>query len=296
MVIIASREGQLANRLFHASSFIVNAKENNYHVCHLFFEDYYQFFSESLDQKRNLISFLGKKRTWFLSGVQKITTLLIRVLLKLRITRLPFIEIIEHKGYDQDKPAFDLNNQDFIKKAKSKLVLVYGWLFRDTINEKKYRQLLIEIWQPNKNFILNIDNYWQRYKSNCDILIGVHMRGGDYKKFEGGKWYYEPQQYYNKMEELAALEVFKSKKIGYVICTNEKNVSFSNSDAFLVFMEERHFVEDLFLLSKCDYIIGPPSTFSGLASFYGKTPLYKITDINNKISNEIVKAKPINID
>jgi hypothetical protein len=27
MVIIASKEGQLANRIFHASSFIANAKE-----------------------------------------------------------------------------------------------------------------------------------------------------------------------------------------------------------------------------------------------------------------------------
>lgn len=296
MVIIVSKEGQLANRIFHASSFIVNAKENHYRVCHLFFDDYYQFFSESLKSKKDLISFLGKRKTWLISGIQNVVTFLIRVLLKLKITRLPFIEIIDYRGYEQDKPAFDLNNQDFIRKAKSKLVFVYGWLFRDRVNEKKYRQLLIDIWQPNKNYVTNINNYWKRYKTNCDVLIGVHMRGGDYKKFEGGKWYYEPHQYYDKMKELARLDVFTGKKIGYVICTNERNVSFMNTDDFVVFHEERHFIEDLFLLSKCDYIIGPPSTFSGLASFYGQTPLYTITDINKQVSNELIKAKPIHFE
>lgn len=39
--------------------------------------------------------------------------------------------------------------------------------------------------------------------------------------------------------------------------------------------------EDLFSLSKADYIIGPPSTFSAWASLYGTVPLYFIESSNS---------------
>lgn len=32
-------------------------------------------------------------------------------------------------------------------------------------------------------------------------------------------------------------------------------------------------VEDLYALAECDYLIGPPSTFTVWASFYGNVPL-----------------------
>lgn len=52
MVVIVSKEGQLANRLVHASAFIANVIANNYRVVHLFFEDYYSYFSGSLECKK----------------------------------------------------------------------------------------------------------------------------------------------------------------------------------------------------------------------------------------------------
>ncbi len=294
MVFIASKEGQLANRIFHASCFIVNAQENNYRLNHLFFDDYYPFFSESLDKNQSPIRFLWKRSSRFVTLLQSLIGFVVKGLLKLKITRLPFLEIVGYNGY-QDIPPFDLNDEKFIRKAKSKLVFVSGWLFRDMKNQKKNRQLLLETWQPNKEYRDSIENYQQSYKKNHDLLIGVHVRGGDYKKFEGGKWYYTPDQYYEKMKELASLEIFRNKKIAYIVCSNEKDLFFQDTDKFSVFHDHRHFVEDLYLLSKCDYIIGPPSTFSGWASFYGQVPLYMINEIGTKISDEIFTAKPVTL-
>ena len=36
-------------------------------------------------------------------------------------------------------------------------------------------------------------------------------------------------------------------------------------------------IGDLYGLSKCDYIIGPPSTFSTWAAFYGQVPLSRLS-------------------
>jgi hypothetical protein len=291
MVIIVSREGQLANRIAHASSFMVNAQEHGYRVVHLFFDDYYSFFSECLSDKKTPIKFLGKRRNGLVVSFQKFVTVGVKVFLKLGITKLPFFEIVRYEGYQQDMKAFDLNDEKFIKKARSKLVLVQGWLFRDPENFKKHRQLLLDAWVPNKHYRENVEQYFNKYKNRNEILIGVHLRGGDYKNFEGGKWYYTAGQYYEKMKEVASLEIFRNKKIAFVVCTNEKEISLPAADNFSVFNEERHFIEDMYLLTKCDYIIGPPSTFSMWASFYGSRPLYMIREIETKITDEIFKTK-----
>jgi hypothetical protein len=290
MVIIVSKEGQLANRIWHASSFLVNAKEHNYRLRHFFFDEYYSLFSESLNRNNTPIRFLGKRKTWLVSFLQRFTTILVKGLLKLKITRLPFFEIIKYDGYEQDSKAFDLNDEKYFKKAKSKITLISGWHFRDPVNQKKYRDLLVDTWAPNKKYRDNIEGYFSRYKKDHDVLVGVHIRGGDYKKFEGGKWYYTPEQYYEKIKEIAALKIFSSKKIAFIICTNEKNLSMPSTEFFSVFYDERHFVDDLYLLAKCDYIIGPPSTFSIWASFYGNVPLCMITDAGIEITDDFFKT------
>jgi hypothetical protein len=284
MVIIASKEGQLANRILHASSFMVNAREHHYKLVHPFFEDYYSLFSEKLNSGSLGIRFWCKRKNLVNYFLQQSLRFAIKVLLKLNISRLPFFELVKYEGYHQDLKPFDLNNAGFVKKAKSKIVFVYGWLFRDPANLEKHRQFISDTWTPNKLFSDNIDKYVARYKKNHDLMIGVHIRRGDYQRFEGGKWFYSAEQYYSKMKELAAQDVFSNKKIAFVICTNEKNINLSSEENFTVYKEERHFVEDLYLLSRCDYIIGPPSTFSIWASFFGKVPLYMMKDPGSPIA------------
>jgi hypothetical protein len=284
MVIIASKEGQLANRMLHASSFMVNAKEHQYKLVHPFFDEYYCFFSENLQHCGTNIRFTGKGKSLFNIFFQRCFSFGIKFLLKLKISRLPFMELVKYEGYHQELKPFDLNDPGFVKKAKSKIVLVYGWLFRDPLNQEKHRPYLLESWTPNKIYSDHINQYTTRYKKDHDLLVGVHIRRGDYKKFEGGKWFYTAEQYYRKMKELAALENFRDKKIAFVICTNEKDINLSSAENFTVFNEERHFVEDMYLLSRCDYIIGPPSTFSIWASYYGKVPLLMIKDPDNPVA------------
>jgi hypothetical protein len=273
----------LANKIWHTSSFLVNAEEHRYKLIHLFFSDYYSFFSESLSRNNTPVRFLGKRKTLLVSFFQRVMTFLVKGFLKLKITRLPFFEIIKHAGYEQESKPFDLNDGLFLKKAKSKLVLVLGWNFRDPVNQRKYRDLLLETWKPNKKFREKIEEYYNKYKRDNDILVGIHIRRGDYKRFNNGTWYYEIADYLRKMKEIAFLEEFSGKRIGFVICSNETNISFEEGQQFDIFSEARHFIEDLYLLSRCDYIVGPPSTFSMWASFYGSVPLLILRDIKGVV-------------
>jgi|SRR5687768_11395667 len=285
MVIIASREGQLANRLWHASVFIANALANKYKIVHLFFDDYYPLFSERLNRTDHPLIIAGKKNKLWLNILRYIFRFMIRISRRTGWKKFSFCELILHEGYEMQKESYDLQSQDFITKAKSKFVICSGWLFSDSANMQKYKKLLLDIWTPNSQFIKNINAYHDRYSRGNDILVGVHIRRGDYKKFNDGIWFFELSDYYEKMKEMASLEEFAGKKIAYVICSNEKDICFDKAENFDILYEPRHFIEDLYLLAKCNYILGPPSSFSMWASFYGSVPLYMLRDINSPMEH-----------
>ena len=77
-----------------------------------------------------------------------------------------------------------------------------------------------------------------------------------------------------------AAPLFPGKKVGFIVCSN---VAQSIMDPLLpvVYPGPGQPVEDLYALAACDYIIGPPSTFSRWASFYGKTPLWEMRDADS---------------
>lgn len=114
-----------------------------------------------------------------------------------------------------------------------------------------------------------------RLRANHERLIGIHIRQGDYSKYRGGQWMFDIQTYHRMITHLASL--FPSESIGFLISTNGA----LPSEAFAghcVYRSPGHLALDMYALAACDLIIGPPSTFSGWASFVGNTPIYFIED------------------
>lgn len=62
----------------------------------------------------------------------------------------------------------------------------------------------------------------------------------------------------------------------FYISSNEKISNIFSEQFRIVEKPLDSAVGDLYALSQCDYIIGPPSTFNCWASFIGNTPLYTI--------------------
>jgi hypothetical protein len=116
---------------------------------------------------------------------------------------------------------------------------------------------------------------------NSDILIGVHIRRGDYKNFENGRYYYENKIFINNMLKLK--DLFPDKKLTFLICSNEK-INLNEFKNLNVHLGTGHFIEDLYSLARCNYIIGPPSTYSMWASFYGQVPLFQMKEREEAIN------------
>ncbi len=125
--------------------------------------------------------------------------------------------------------------------------------------------------KPIEKYSDSVDRLISKRVSQDTIKVGVHIRIEDYKHWMGGKFYVPLSKYV----ELCSRLYKREGNIHFFICTTESCVSSS-------FSEIPHtiglgsVIEDLYLLSQCDLIVGPPSTFSGWASFYGDVPFVEV--------------------
>lgn len=102
--------------------------------------------------------------------------------------------------------------------------------------------------------------------SKDSIKLGVHVRRGDYKTWNGGKYYYSDEQI-NDVAQRFALQ-HPDRHIDVFVCGNDPHISMIGKavkgDRLHVHVPEGTQMEDLCMLSECDYIIGAPSTFTPL--------------------------------
>jgi len=119
-----------------------------------------------------------------------------------------------------------------------------------------------------------VDAFLQPLRARHRALVGVHIRRGDYRVYRGGRWYYEDDVYRAVME---AFERQLGRDVGFVIASNAP-IESGHFAPLAVAQAPGHLVVDMLSLAGCDYIAGPPSTFSGCASFLGAKPIFWMTD------------------
>lgn len=158
----------------------------------------------------------------------------------------------------------------------------YGWHTRkDTRYIQKAKTILKSIFKPNDDIVKKCEELIIPYKKSDSIIVGVHIRRGDYKTWNNGDFYFDDAQYYIFMKQVETL--FSDKKVCFFISSNEKINTEKYKGLNLLFLQQATATEDLYALSICDYIIGPPSTFSRWASFIGEKPLCFLLSENQKI-------------
>lgn len=112
-----------------------------------------------------------------------------------------------------------------------------------------------------------------------DILrLGVHIRRGDYAAWGDGRYFYSDEVFAEFIRRFAALHPEKS--VHAYLSTNDPAVSEQAFQALCPEVTVHCFQgsapEDLFMLSECDYLIGPPSTYSLVAAMYRDIPLFRM--------------------
>ena len=113
------------------------------------------------------------------------------------------------------------------------------------------------------------------------ILVGVHIRHGDYLHHLAGKFFYDVSTYANLMRQVQSF--LAPQRVVFLVCSNAHH----QPDDFLglnVTFGPGHLVSDLHALSLCDYLFGPPSSFSAWAAYHGKVRYHMVENIDDPLT------------
>lgn len=253
MIIVFKGYCNHSNRLFQAISIEAFCIENGVKYFNPSFRDMSKYYGIQSTIFDNLLCFIIKA-----------------------LRKIGFIQTLDFVESGQN----ELYSNIMLKK---KIVLAQGWCFRAHELTKKHQDFLIKKYSLQPKFY--IENELYKYVMKLDrkeyLIIGVHIRRGDYKYWENGKYYFSDDIYEMYMSNISSqLNNQLNKKIKFIIFSNE-NITINITEDTIVSNNEWYI--DQLIMSKCDYLIGPASTFTLWASYIGKVKYYHIKDNTNII-------------
>jgi len=167
------------------------------------------------------------------------------------------------------------------KMLRHKHIVVSGWNVRFYDLFLKYRQEICALFAIDESYTTPVKQQMQEAEqgASADILrLGVHIRRGDYAQWKSGAYYYDNATYAAFIRRFAQLHA--GKDIHVYLSTNDEEVTAEKFQQLCPTVHIHHLQgsapSDLFMLSECDYLIGPPSTFSLVAAMYRDLPLYRM--------------------
>lgn len=287
--LVVDTNNQLGNQLFVFGTLIACAEKHHATVVNLGFHDYAGLFPTTT---RDALCRYPAHSSWGLTSgrlrqwLHRTGTRLAHSAEVGRLRRLanPLVQVMR-SGHDTtiDKSNAEraqlvcyLDQPEQAARLRLRRVTIFrGPLFRDMPALWEHGDKVRAYFRPPPDIGARIAAALAALRAQCDVVIGTHIRRGDYAHFVGGRYFFSFEQYQQAMRHAAAL--FAGQRVGFWVCSNET----LPEEAFAGLHVVRGLggiLEDLYALAQCDYLIGPPSTFSGWASYYGQVPLYFIKD------------------
>ena len=242
----------MCNNILQFGHFYAYAKKHNVQVIGMRFCYKYRYFN------------INKK-----TGYNWFTYLFAKYLAKLKII----------KSVEFDESYTQKDTQLLISE---KMILAKGWYFRDYASFLQYRDEIKTLFDFKNHIKMAVDRFFGALPKET-IKIGVHIRRGDYKNWHNGIYYFSDEEYCHVINSLTSRLNGRAELIAVSNDPKLSTEKLSKLTQIPVSSLNGNPAEDLYLLSKCDYIIGPPSTFSLTAAFYEDKPIYWIFDKNKEI-------------
>lgn len=198
------------------------------------------------------------------------------------LAALRLLPTASFKHRDCDREALEQ------KMLRHRHIVVSGWFVRYYDLFLKYRDEICELFTLDTQYTDPVKAKMQEaeQKSQTKVLrLGVHIRRGDYAEWRDGQFFFSDEVYAAHIHRFA--EMHPGKTLHVYLSTNDPSVKEEHFQKLCPLVCIHHLQgsapEDLFMLSECDYLIGPPSTFSMVAAMYRDIPLYRMdsADVQN---------------
>ncbi len=278
MMLIARNIGRLGNRLILFAHFIALAREHNVGLANPCFVEYANQFPATRSQWLCRYGDAEKSATdvpdqiaasgcpnWLRNGIRESVYLPARMATHLHLTRFPVRIFRLSPGQ-----TCDLQSAEVVDSIGSRrIVLFMGWRFRCTPLVTKHAAAIRHFFRFDDSVNGRVDTLQRTARRDVDRLIGIHIRHGDYATFANGRYHYSLDSYARWMHQVR--EQYPGQKLRFVVCSDSPidTTAFGGLDWI---RGPGTIVDDLAILSRCEQIIGPPSTFTLWSSFLGNVP------------------------
>jgi hypothetical protein len=278
MIVVSGDYGQLGNRLIVYANLIAGARQHGLRLANPAFHEYAPYFETTRGDV--WCRFPATGRSWFTGPrlrrwVHRGTFRAPRLAKKFRNRTgrwPPWVRVLDvgwHQPCNVDGPEF------LALARRPGFLIAKGWLFRAYASFAQHADALRRFFTPIEIHRRKVAALLARLRHTADVVVGVHVRQGDYRAFCGGRFFYDTRQYANVLQGVTGL--FAGQTVAFLLCSDTAQPAAAFAGLNVMF-GTHHVVEDLYALAACDYLIGPPSTFSQWASFYGAVPRYVLVD------------------
>ncbi len=288
LFVISGRCGRLGNRIILFANFIALAEEQGHRVINPTFHSYAGFFEATRDDIYCQYP-PATRRSWLdivpgVGGAIRGTRIFFHLARAFGLwnERHPiFGKAVFTLRQTPAQPITALDGPEVQAKIRdARIVFVNGWTFRAPGLVQRHAEKIRPYFRPIAEFEQASRQVVQRLRQQADVVVGVHIRWGDYRTFRAGAYFYPIAQYADWMKGLA--DQFPGRKVSFLVCSDEQRDALEFPGLSVGFGPGSS-VGDLHALAGCDYVLGPPSTFSHWASFYGNKPLLQLYSSRDQV-------------
>jgi hypothetical protein len=274
MIVLNKHPGQLCKRLWAYVPYITLCLQNNRKLLILHFDEYYDLFENLrvLPGIRIGEPFIIKKNhywKWLFLHIAK-----------------PLPQRLLHVFNIHSDVEFWKQQQWHASLAgrKANIIFINGQeSVKDAVALPEFQEQIRHLFRPKLVYVEKVTQLIQEQREQYDVVVGVHIRRSDYKRFRRGDYYFDDATYCAYLNNLEQELQAAGKSVVFLLCSDEP-LQLANYGRFNIFqINYRADIEDLYALSLADYVMGVPSTFSMWASFSGKVPLRILQHKNEKI-------------
>ena len=277
-ILVARRCGRLANRLVLAANIMAYAQDRQWHAYDPTLYTYAEYFEQL------------KNNVFYRFPAPEVPQRWARLAHPLMRTKCGY-HVVRHTSHlvervpglsslactisePADGTVLDLDSPGFAEACgRASLIFLRGWLIRASQSVARHGDDVRRYFRPAGAYRTQAENRVDALRQHNDVVVGVHIRQGDYRTWLNGKYYFPTACYLRWMRSLAA--TFENQRVGFLICGDEPHHE-REFDGLSVCCHGGHFIEDLYALSCCDFLLGAQSTYSQWASFYGKVPMLHV--------------------
>jgi len=288
LLVVGLRCGRMGNRLTLFASLVAYAAEHGHRLVNVTFHSYAALFETT---RRDIYCRypVPERRSWLdlvpgVAGAIRKTRVFVHIIRRVSLLnqKLPVfgkrvVTLRESRG----QLIILLESPEVQAQIEgASVVFVYGWIFRAPEAMRRQAEKVRAYFRPIAEYEQASAQAVAPLRQNAEVVIGVHVRQEDYRRWRKGTCFFTMPQYAAWMRELAGQ--FPGQRVSFLVCSDEPR----HADEFpglSVGFGPGSAMGDLYALAKCDYILGPLSSYSQWASFYGNKPLYQLTGSQERL-------------